>query len=1429
MYERHKRRYSLCDISKVDRTVDVVLLKINRESWCAIEPCPDAASLLASARSPECENFLDVGLGRECASKQGVLKRQSGSDSDLFHSPSEEVDSIIFSKPEEEQLGCDITGSSSSTDDTASLDRHSSHGSDISLPQISHLSRSRDQQCLDGSHGHGVGAEGRESESEPAGSGEMEEEEMDSITEVPANCSVLRSSMRSLSPFRRHSWGPGKNAASDAEMNHRSFSLEGLTGGAGVGNKPASSLEVSSADTRELRHPFSGEERGDSLMSLSEEDLESGQREHRVFDQQACHRSKKQGFNYCTSAISSPLTKSVSLMTISHPGLDNSRPFHSTSANLTESITEENYGFLPPSPSKKDFERTRGTKVSRTFSYIKNKMSSSKKSKEKEKEKDKIKEKEKDSKEKEKDKKALNGHAFSSIPVVGPISCSQCLKPFTNKDAYTCATCGVFVHKGCRESLASCAKVRMKPKGSLQAHDTSSLPTVIMRNKSSQPKERPRSAVLLADETTAAPMFTNRRSQQSVSLSKSVSIQNIAGVGHDENISNTWKFLSHSTDSLNKISKVNESTESLTDEGVGTDMNEGQLMGDFEIESKQLEAESWSRIVDSKFLKQQKKDVVKRQEVIYELMQTELHHVRTLKIMSDVYSRGMMTDLLFEQQMVEKLFPCLDELISIHSQFFQRILERKKESLVDKSEKNFLIKRMGDVLVNQFSGENAERLKKTYGKFCGHHNQSVNYFKDLYTKDKRFQAFVKKKMSSSVVRRLGIPECILLVTQRITKYPVLFQRILQCTKDNEVEQEDLAQSLSLVKDVIGAVDSKVASYEKKVRLNEIYTKTDSKSIMRMKSGQMFAKEDLKRKKLVRDGGVFLKSTTGRLKEVQAVLLTDILVFLQEKDQKYIFASLDQKSTVISLKKLIVREVAHEEKGLFLISMGMKDPEMVEVHASSKEERNSWIQIIQDTINTLNRDEDEGIPSENEEEKKLLDTKARELKEQLQQKDQQILLLLEEKEMIFRDMTECSTPLPDDCSPTHSSRTLFRSNTEEALKGGPLMKSAINEVEILQGLVSGSLGGTLGQAVSSPVEQEGTVGPVSLPRRAETFGGFDSHQMNASKGGEKEEGDDGQDLRRTESDSGLKKGGNANLVFMLKRNNEQVVQSVVHLHELLSSLQGVVLQQDSYIEDQKLMLSERALARSLSRPSSLVEQEKQRSLEKQRQDLANLQRQQAQHAEERRRREREWEACERALQEREARLAQREEALQRGQRDLERERAELQQRKGAYQGDLERLRAAQRQLEREQEQLRRDAERPRLPERDVGQVSHQHSKLLRIPSFLPNPEECPLPSAPSIAKSGSLDSELSVSPKRNSISRTPKDKGPFHILSSTSQTSKVPEGPSQTPAASSASTRLFGLAKPKDKKDKKKKSKGGRSQPGDGPASEGPVEGEEIFC
>lgn len=1429
MYERHKRRYSLCDISKVDRTVDVVLLKINRESWCSLEPCPDS-SLLERKRtgeSPECENFLEDGLSSVCASSQGVLKRESGSESDFFSLPGDGMEDLVFGKQhEEEQSAGDVTSSSSSADDTVSLERNSSLGSDTSLPFPPAVSfaQPKDRRSLDGSCTSMVAVEG--GEGELAGLGEKEEE-LDSITDVPAPSSVSRNSIRPLSPFRRHSWGPGKNATNEAEINQRSlswcpsgvqfaamgpdfncrsYSLEGLAGDSGENKKPSANLEAVSLSSKDLPRSTLTSNQCGSLVLLTEE-LEQGA--IRDYDRQIHQAPHPQGFNFCTSSVSSPLTKSMSLMSISKPSLDSTQAFGGPAGSLVQSISEESSSV----PSIKS-----GTKVSRTFSYLRNKMSSSKKSKEKEKDKEKTKEKDKDSKEKEKDKKMLNGHLFTATSVVAQAICYHCMKPF-NKDSYYCANCNAIVHKGCKESFASCAKVKMKPqRGMLQAHDTSSLPTVTMRNKGSQPKERPRSAILAPDENTVTSIFNNRRSQQPTALSKSVSIQNIAGVGNDDSLIHTWKFLSQSTDSLHKISRVNESTESLVDEGA--DMNEGQLMGDLELDSKQLEAESWSQAVDSLFLQQQNKDVVKRQDVIYELMQTEMHHVRTLKIMNDVYSAGMLQELQYDQQVVDKIFPCLENLLHIHSQFFQRILERKKESLADKSEKNFVIKRIGDILVNQFSGENAERMKKTYGKFCGHHNEAVNYFKDLYSKDKRFQAFVKKKMSSSLVRRLGISECILLVTQRITKYPVLLQRILQYTAENEVEHEDLTQSLNLVKDVIAAVNSKVSNYEKKTRLDEIYNRTDNKSIMRMKSGQMFAREDLRHRKLIRDGPVSLKNAAGRLKEVQAVLLSDMLVFLQEKDQKYVFASLDQKSTVISLKKLIVREVAHEEKGLFLISMGVKDPEMVEVHASSKEERNGWIQIIQDTISTMDKDEDEGVPCESEFEKKLSDTRIRALKEQLQQKDRQILLLLEEKAKIFGDMADSS--MQEDMP---GSRLLFRANTEEAPKGEAIMKTAINEVELLQDLVNRNLGSTLLQQLSSAaIDEEGGVGPISLPKRAETFGGFDSHQMNASKGGTKDEGDDAQDLRRTESDGVLKKAGNANLMFILKRNSEQVLQSVTSLRKLLSALQGVVLQQDTYIEGQKLALSERALSRGFFRPASLLEQEKQRNLEKQRQELANLKKQQAQHQEEKRRAEKECEAREKKLAELEVQLAKREEEIQKGWQELECRREELRQLKASYQVEMEKLLIKQKQLDKEWEQLRKDMERqPQMwLEHDDNQVSNRHEKLARVCSQS-SLEGTSKQKSPSFPKKGHSDAELSVSPKRNNLSRTHKEKSTSHLLSTTNQTNKAAEEQPQMP------TRLFSLSKPKEKKEKKKKGRGHRSQESDSHSSEAPPEGEEIFC
>lgn len=105
----------------------------------------------------------------------------------------------------------EVSVSCSSTDDTASV-----------CPSSSSLDGSQGLECSwSPVEGIQTGA------SVVAGSGVdgggEAEEAKDRVTEVPRRPSLFRSSIRSLSPLRRHSWGPGKNNGANTEMNQRRY------------------------------------------------------------------------------------------------------------------------------------------------------------------------------------------------------------------------------------------------------------------------------------------------------------------------------------------------------------------------------------------------------------------------------------------------------------------------------------------------------------------------------------------------------------------------------------------------------------------------------------------------------------------------------------------------------------------------------------------------------------------------------------------------------------------------------------------------------------------------------------------------------------------------------------------------------------------------------------------------------------------------------------------------------------------------------------------------------------------------------------------------------------------------------------------------------------------------------------------------------
>uniref|UniRef100_A0A7N4PZJ7 Rho guanine nucleotide exchange factor 2 n=1 Tax=Sarcophilus harrisii TaxID=9305 RepID=A0A7N4PZJ7_SARHA len=548
-----------------------------------------------------------------------------------------------------------------------------------------------------------------------------------------------------------------------------------------------------------------------------------------------------------------------------------------------------------------------------------------------------------------KDARYTNGHLFTTISVSGMTMCYACNKSITAKEALICPTCNVTIHNRCKDALANCTKVKQKQQKAALLKNSTALQSVSLRSKTTI-RERPSSAIYPSDSFRQS-LLGSRRGRSSLSLSKSVSTTNIAGHFNDESPLGLRRILSQSTDSLNMRNRT-LSVESLIDEGAEVIYNE--LMSDFETDEKDFAADSWSLAVDSSFLQQHKKEVMKRQDVIYELIQTELHHVRTLKIMTRLFRTGLLEELQLDPALVQGLFPCVDELSDIHTRFLSQLLERRRQALCPGSTRNFVIHRLGDLLIGQFSGSSAEQMRKAYSEFCSRHTKALKLYKELYARDKRFQQFIRKVTRSTVLRRHGVQECILLVTQRITKYPVLIDRILLHSRGNEEEHRDLTTALGLVKELLSAVDQEVHELEKGARLQEIYGRTDPRAQAPVPGKGPFGREELLRRKLLHDGCLLWKTATGRFKDVLMLLMTDVLVFLQEKDQKYIFPALD-KPAIISLQNLIVRDIANQEKGMFLISAA--PPEMYEVHTASREDRNTWIRVIQQSVRVCPSRED----------------------------------------------------------------------------------------------------------------------------------------------------------------------------------------------------------------------------------------------------------------------------------------------------------------------------------------------------------------------------------------------------------------------------------------------------------------------------------------
>ncbi|XP_044076955.1 rho guanine nucleotide exchange factor 18a isoform X2 [Siniperca chuatsi] len=841
------------------------------------------------------------------------------------------------------------------------------------------------------------------------------------------------------------------------------------------------------------------------------------------------------------------------------------------------------------------------------------------------------------------------------------------------------------------------------------------------------------------------------------------------------------------------------------------------LRGELESDAQNLEAESWSMAVDQNYLTALNKEAVKRQEVIYELIQTEMHHVRTLKILFHVYMHELRKSLLIETARLEWLFSRVEALLALHQHFLNCLKVHQNQSQEEGSPNNYQITQLGDILISQFSGALGEEMMWCYSVFCSHHTEAISFYREQLQNNKKLQILIRKIGQLPLVRRLGIPECFLLVTQRITKYPILVERIIQNTEADTDEYKSLVQGLALIKDTISQVNNHISEKENAARLREIGLRLEPKSQGRLKDGQLFRREDLIQgdRTLLHEGTVTWKAS-GRKKDIHAVLLSDVLLLLQEKDQKLVFAAVDNKPPVISLQSLIVREVAHEDKAMFLIcacTTSMPEmPEMYEIHTSSGEERIKWMALIREAVNRYPQ----------EELYRELTARLQQFQDMLKMRDDQIKLSLTEKQQIFAALYETVTE-----QETPHKGLLLRGDATDLQQGETLLKGAIDEVENLQNLLFSRIRDP-NLLMDESRMQDG------LLRRAETFGVADSNPAaSAMKNGDAAERPGGREgspaySSHTTSDPQLQEMCHSESLEQAdtQRPNCSLTSShfpeaeacdrVILLAQRLYSLQAIIAQQDSQIELQHAFQSKsKQPARHYS--SMLLEQEKQRNVEKEKEELTNLHKLQAQYREEQQRWEKERELQRMQVETLEAQLQQREEECRKWEEKLNEEKAELEELKENYQQDLERLRESTKSVDKDKERLNQERERlEQLQEKlkkyspNPGHSNYDDSPQYRsrstyqsfMGSMVNGGGSQTLPPKIHILPTTSDAMEIppKVPPRKESISpQPPKPELPIQLISTTNQVHKPAAVQQQIP------TKLATLSKGKEKGFKTKHS------------------------
>lgn len=354
---------------------------------------------------------------------------------------------------------------------------------------------------------------------------------------------------------------------------------------------------------------------------------------------------------------------------------------------------------------------------------------------------------------------------------------------------------------------------------------------------------------------------------------------------------------------------------------------------------------TWASRVGKEVTKLVHKEESKRQESIYEYIETEKAFVDDMTMVLDGYVKVLRESRVLTEAETNTIFSNLARVVEISTQFSSALNERQMST-------NGVVDRVGDILLRELP------TLREFAPFCSNLAGAVQFIQE---KKKQSSVFAEKLLECSKNPYFGnmdLNSYILKPMQRITKVPLLIKGIMKHTPKDSPDYADLVQAEAVSQEILLYINTKCGESDERRKLEKIQKKLNNDLMQDLSLDYL----DSKNRRIIFGGPVELD------KKIFAYLFEDILVFVSlkssNKTEKYSLhkapVSLWLAETFCAESSIPPRLQASYKKSARRIKDASKaftiydyqTDSFYDLVADTNRERDSWMSHIASTKKTL---------------------------------------------------------------------------------------------------------------------------------------------------------------------------------------------------------------------------------------------------------------------------------------------------------------------------------------------------------------------------------------------------------------------------------------------------------------------------------------------